>query len=217
MSRTDTVARARVQAWKALGAPSGAASALVLDDQGLDLARAVAEVLKPKSLILAHEGPAPGKAAFQTTPQDLLELAADRPAAFDLVLMSGLNQGALSDIAARVSALRDLLAPGGVLGVHILTLGAPDAESGHEALLFPQMVRTGELGEELQNRAPLPASAWRLLIQASGLQVLSVDEGNQSFSEAMLAQHGVRLKPYDLRELCVPDLFLIASRHGEKS
>lgn len=220
MSRTDTAAaRARVRAWKALGAPSGAGAALIVADPGLDLALAVNEVLQPATLTVTHRDPPPAKARFETTPHGPIELAANRPGGFDLILTASvLEQGDLSDVRAHVAALRDLLAPGGVLAASIATLGAPGGAGSHDALLFPHMARAGTLGEDVQFRAPLPASSWALLVQAAGLEVRALDNGPaNTLPDTVLARHEPRLSAYDPLELSVADLILVAVKPGERS
>ena len=188
-----------VKAWKTLGAPSGAGAVLALGPQGPDLARAVQEALAPGALTLLHPDGPPPRARFDTTPDSLADLAAARPGAFDLILAGGgLETGDLSHARDRLKALVELLAPAGVLAVAIDTLAAPTA-ADFDALLFPHLVRSGELGETLPVRAPLPA--------ADGL-------GGQSLPPDFAGLHAARLAAYDPVELTTGAMRLILRKSG---
>lgn len=219
MSPAVSPARQAARLWKALGAPRGAASALVSGPDGFDLARAVKEALAPDALTLMHPDSPPPRARFTTTAETLEALAASRPAGFDLIVaVGGIEQGELSEVRARVAALRGLLAPGGALVLGVDTLAAPDAETGFEPLLFPNLARAGDLGETARARAPLPASAWLMLVQAAGLNVEAADgEGAQALPEALMREHGARLAAYDSGELAAGRLVLLARAPGDPS
>lgn len=219
MSSAASPVRKAARLWKALGAPRNAASALVSGPDGFDLARAVNEALTPAALTLMHPDSPPPRARFGTTAETLESLAASRPAGFDLIVAAGgIDQGDLSEVRARILALRALLAPGGALVLSIDTLAAPDAETGFEPLLFPHLAGAGDLGETAQSRAPAPASAWLMLVQAVGLHVDATDgEGAQILPEALTGGHGARLAAYDPGELRTGRLVLLARMPGESS
>ena len=219
MSPAVSPVRKAARLWKALGAPRNAASALAFGPDGFDLARAVNEALRPDALTLIHPDSPPPRARFATTAESLEALAASRPAGFDLIVASGgIERGELSEVRARVAALRGLLTPGGALVLSVDTLAAPDAETGFEPLLFPHLVRAGDLGEVAQARAPLPASAWLMLVQAAGLHVDAADgAGAQVLPEALTSGHGARLAAYDSVELAVGRLVLLARAPGDPS
>lgn len=219
MSPAPSPPLARMRACKALGAPSGALSALAFGPGGFDLARAVNTVLSPRNLILMHPDARPPRARFETTAETLDDLAASRPGAFDLIVAAGgAEEGVLSEVRARIGALRDLLTAGGALVLDVETLAAPDAESAFDGLLFPHLARAGDLGDGLQARAPLPASAWRMMLIAAGLDVLA--EGGraaQTLPQSLTDMHGVRLDAYDSEELATGSMILIAAKRGASS
>lgn len=214
MSPTAMLARA----WKGLGAPTGGV-ALAMGPQGFELARAVRDVLTPEDLILLHADPAPARSRF-TTAADLDQLTRERPGAFDLAAASGaLETGDLSEVRDRLTFIATLLKPGGVLAAAIDTLAAPDPDDGsYDLLLFPHLARRGELGEALQVRAPLPASAWRALIQAAGFEILAVDGARgQRLPPDFQSMHEARLAAYDAVELMGGSLRFLARRIGGAS
>src|SRR5690606_35976596 len=135
---------------------------------------------------------------------DLDQLTRERPGAFDLAAASGvLETGDLSEVRDRLTCIVTLLKPGGVLAAAIDTLAAPDPDDGsYDLLLFPHLARRGELGEALRVRAPLPASAWRALIQAAGFEILAVDGARgQRLPPDLQSMHEARLAAYDAVEL----------------
>jgi hypothetical protein len=218
MSPALSPVKALVRTWKSLGAPSGAGVVLAFGPQGPDLARAAQEALTPGSLTLLHPDRPPPRARFDTAPDSLADLAAARPGAFDLILAGGgLETGDLSHVRDRLEAVVDLLAPAGVLAVAIDTLAAPVAAE-FDSLLFPHLARTGELGEDLPIRAPLPAAAWMLLIRASGLTLEAADGfGGQSLPRDYADLHAARLAAYDPVELATGTLRLILRKSGDEA
>lgn len=220
MSPAPSPPLARMRACKALGAPSGALSALVFGPGGFDLARAVNTVLSPRTLILMHPEARPPRARFETTTETLHDLAASRPGAFDLVVAAGgAEEGPLSEVRATIGALRDLLTPDGTLVLGLETLASPDDETGaFDGLLFPHLARAGDLGDGLQARAPLPASAWRMMLIAAGLDVLAEGgRGAQTLPQSLTDMHGIRLDAYDPEELATGSMILIAAKRGASS
>lgn len=219
MSPAMTPTRALTRAWKGLGAPVGTTRALIVGPQGFELARAVRDDLAPGALLLMHAGQAPARSRVETRPGTLPDLAVERPASFDLVVVGGgLEAGDLSEVRNRLKAVAAVLMPGGVLAAAIEAMAAPDPETGsYEHLLFPHLVRSGELGEGMQGRAPLPASAWRALLQAAGFEIVALDGARgQMLSPDFRTMHETRLSAYDDNELAGGWLRLVA-RRTEKS
>jgi SAM-dependent methyltransferase len=215
MSASLTPTKALVRAWKGLGAPAEASSALVMGSQGADLARAVRDNLSPGTLLLMHAKPPPARSHFETTPVDLPTLARERPASFDLVAVGdGLESGDLVEVRERLQDIAGLLRPGGVLAAAVEAMAAPDSRRGsYEHLLFPHLARAGELGDEIQARAPLPVSAWRALVHAAGFEIIALDGARgQMLPADFQTMHEARLAAYDERELAGGSLRLIARR-----
>ena len=215
MSSAITPTKALVRAWKGLGAPEAANHALVTGPHGLDLARAVRDELAPASLVLVHPDAPPARSRFETTSADLSQLSGSQPEAFDLIAVGGgLESGDLSLVRDRVRNIALLLKPGGVLAAAIDALAAPDAEQGsYDHLLFPHLARAGDLGDEMQSRAPLPASAWRALLQASGFEITALyGARGQMLPPDFRATHEARLAAYDDMELAGGALRLVARK-----
>ena len=213
MSSAITPTKALVRAWKGLGAPEAANHALVTGPHGLDLARAVRDELAPASLVLVHPDAPPARSRFETTSADLSQLSASQPGAFDLIVVGGgLESGDLSTVRDRVRDVSRLLKPGGVLAAAIDAFAAPDAEQGsYDHLLFPHLARAGDLGDEMQTRALLPASAWRALLQAAGFEITALyGARGQMLPPDFQTTHEARLASYDGIELAGGALRLIA-------
>lgn len=214
MSPAVTPERVLSRTWKHLGAPAEAPSALVMESEGWDLARAVRDELAPRDLLLMHPEKPPARSRFHTTPATLAELALERPAAFDLVAVGGLQSGTLSEVRRRLVHIARLLKPGGVLAAALETFAAPDPGPGaHDHLLFPHLTRTGDLGEDLRTRALLPWAAWTALIQTAGFDIVSV-EGlhGQILPQDFRTTHQARLAAYDDAELAHGTLQIVARR-----
>ena len=219
MSPALSSTQALTRAWKGLGAPGGSGDALAMGAEGFELARAVRETLAPGQLVLLHPDPPPARARF-TTVTDLDQLVRDRPGSFDLVTASGgLETGDLAEVRDRLRQVASLLKPGGVLAAAIDTLTAPDPHQGaYDHLLFPHLARSGELGEVIQARAPLPASAWRALVQSAGFEVIALDGARgQMLPADFRAMHEARLAVYDDIELTGGSLRLVARKTGGAS
>lgn len=215
MSPALSPAKQGVRTLKSLGAPTRAARVLALGPGGFDLARAALDGLDPGALTLVHPGPPPPRARFDTTADSLAELAAARPGGFDLVLASGaLETSGLGRIRTDLGHMTTLLAPRGALALIIDTLGAPDAEGGFDALLFPHLSRQGALGDT--PRTLLPAAAWMLLLQSLDLDVQAVQGlGEQEAAPELFDRHAARLDLYDAGELATGRLHLIARKRGD--
>lgn len=216
MSPAVSPVQALVKCWKAMGAPSGAKAALAFGPQGPDLARAVHTVLNPGALTLLHPERAPPRARFETTPQSIPDLAAERPGAFDLILAGGaLDSGDLFQVRERLKNLVDLLAYGGVLAAEILTFCAPGPDGDFDALLFPHLARSGELGDDRQAPCPLTAASWSLVFGAAGLDLEKLDGvGGQALHPDLASLHMGRLAAYDPVELTTGALRIIARKRG---
>lgn len=219
MSPAVTPERALSRTWKRLGAPTGAPSALVMGPQGLELARAVRDELSPATLVLMHAEAPPARSRFTTTPVDLSDLAQQRPRGFDLVAAAGLHAGDLASARQRLAHIAGVLKPGGLLAAVVETLAAPDPDSGgYDHLLFPHLVRSGDLGEDLRTRTLLPAAAWCALIRTVGFDIVAVEGvGGQSLPPDFAAMHRARLASYDHEELSCGSLQLIARRTEDDS
>lgn len=206
---------ALARAMRDLGAPREAGRALVLGGDSLELARALKTALKPRAVIVRHDGPRPARSRLELVQGDLPQLAATDAAPFDLILAVDALDGALGAVAARVRALRDLLAPGGVALLALDTLGAPPRGEGagpHDLILFPECAAAGELGEAEAVRIPLPASAWRLLLEAAGLTVLAAHGQDASPPEHVRIDHAPRLALYDAGELAAGAMLFLVQR-----
>src|SRR5690606_10913976 len=215
-----TGARALVRGWKTLGAPVGAPRALAIGPQGHELARAVMDTLSPAELVLLHPAPAAARARFRSEAGDLATLSQSDAGGFDLILVGGgLEAGDLASVSDAVGRLGAILRPGGGLALIVDTLAAPlPGETGDafDHLLFPHLAASGELGEAGAARAPLPASAWRLLLQRAGLKVAQMQAANAGLPEAMSVDHGARLAIYDAQELTFGRLNILASKPGRR-
>ena len=119
----------------------------------------------------------------------------------------------------RLRHIAALLKPGGVLAAAIETLAAPDPDHGdYDLLLFPHLARSGELGEAMQARAPLPASAWRALVQSAGFEIIALDGARgQRLPVDFRSMHEPRLAVYDDTELTGASLRLVARKTGGAS
>lgn len=215
-----TGARALVRRWKALGAPVGAPRALAMGPQGHELARAVMDTLSPAELVLLHPTPAAARARFRTEAGDLATLSQSDADGFDLILVGGgLEAGDLAAVSDAAGRLGELLRPGGGLALIVDTLAAPlpgESGDGFDHLLFPQLAASGELGEAAAARAPLPASAWRLLLQGAGLKVEQLQAADDGLPETLTIDHGARLAIYDAQELTFGRLNVLASKPGRR-
>ena len=219
MSPSLSSTQALTRAWKGLGAPRSNGDALAMGPEGFELARAVRETLAPGQVVLLHPDPPPARARF-TTATDLDQLLRERPASFDLAAASGgLETGDLAEVRDRLRHIADLLKPGGVLAAAIETLAAPDPDhGGYDLLLFPHLARSGELGEAMQARAPLPASAWRALVQSAGFEIIALDGARgQRLPVNFRTMHEPRLAVYDDTELTGASLRLVARKTGGAS
>ena len=212
-------ARIVVRSLKNLGLPVSSERALASGPQGHALARAIIEILDPSELILIHPNRASARSRFTTTDAELSSLASAEPKSRDLILIGGgAERGELSAVRQSVEASARLLRPGGWCAIRIDTVAAPGSGAPGEeldALLFPQLAQTGALGEAAQARAPLPASAWMLMLQAAGLEIIAETATTQPEElYGAITEHATRLAVYDGGELDRPRLYVLARKPG---
>ena len=203
-----------IHAWKALGVPAGALNALVYAPDGIEIARAISSGLTPQRLVLLHPDRPPPKARFETTAEALEQLVQRHAGEYDLIACGpGWDLGDLSRLRSNLVAMHGLLAPEGTLVGEIATFAAPQGDGDFNDLLFPHLVRTGDLDLERQARPALTVSSWLLLLQSAGFDPLAVEGlGVQSLPPEFVDLHKPRLALFDAAELATGVLRFAARR-----
>lgn len=124
-----------------------------------------------------------------------------------IVAFEGVAAGGLGEVRDRIGALRDRLAAHGRLALVVPTLAgaavfreSDDGLGGQEALLFPHLAASGELGET--PGVQLAASSWLLLARACGLEAEAVyGLGRDGVPDRVAEEHAGRLAAFDSLEL----------------